>query len=50
MKNDYLVLAEDLLHCKLETVSAGMLLLAIAVPLVGVGIGIFCDSAEDDAA
>ena len=39
MKNDYLVLAEDLLHCRLQSVASGMLLSAIALPLIGLGVG-----------
>lgn len=47
MKNDYLVLAEDLLHCKLQSVAGGMMLASLAVPLVGLGVGLWVASRDD---
>lgn len=47
LKNDYLVLAEDLLHCKLQSVAGGMMLASLAVPLVGLGIGLWLASRDD---
>ena len=39
LKNDLLVLAEDLLHCRLQTVAAAMLVLALLPLPLGVAIG-----------
>lgn len=47
LKNDYLVLAEDLLHCKLQSVAGGMMLASLALPLVGLGIGLWLSSRDD---
>lgn len=41
LKNDYLVLAEDLLHCKLQGVAGAMLLAGLAIPVAGLCLGMW---------